>query len=171
MVEKNTKKEDKSRSKKESTESTALAIPGFPSMTFPTLFEDFMKPFDDFMGPLFSGSMSPFGSQPGNRQTNVDIQDRGDHYSLTAELPGFDKNDVEVRVSSNVVELKAEKQAEQKGSERSQRTYSLFHRYMTLPERVVSEKVDGTMKNGILELKLPKSEPKPKDNSRRVRLN
>ena len=70
-----------------------------------------------------------------------------------------------------IIELKAEKRSEEKESGRRQSTYSVFHRYLALPERVLSEKVDGTMKNGILELRLPKSEPKPKDNSRRVRLN
>ncbi len=170
MTEKNPKKENKSQPQKE-TESTALAIPGFPGLTLPTLFEDFMKPFDDFMGPLFSGNPSPFGSEVRNRQASVDLQDRGDHYSLTAELPGFEKKDVEVLVNSNVIELKAEKRSEEKGSGRRQSAYSVFHRYMTVPERVLSEKVSGTMKNGILELRLPKAEPKPKDNSRRVRLN
>ena len=41
---------------------------------------------------------------------------------------------------------------------------------MTLPETVVSEKVVGTMKNGVLELQLPKAEPKPMDKSKRVAL-
>ena len=170
MTEKNTKKENKSHSQKDS-ESTALAVPGFLALAFPRTFEEFMKPFDDFMGPLFSGPLGQFGSELRNRQTNVDVQDRGDHYSLTAELPGFEKKDVEVRVGSNAVELKAEKRSEEKDSKRTQSAYSFIHRYLTLPERVLSEKVDGTMKNGILELKLPKAEPKPKDAARRVHLN
>jgi HSP20 family molecular chaperone IbpA len=52
----------------------------------------------------------------------------------------------------------------------SQSSYSYFHKYLTLPEPVLSEKVDGTMKNGVLELKLPKSEPKPVGKTRRVAL-
>ena len=49
-------------------------------------------------------------------------------------------------------------------------TRSYFHRFLSLPEEVVSEKVAGTMKNGVLELKLPKKEPKARDGSRRVAL-
>ena len=170
MVEKNTKKENKSQNHKDA-ENSALAIPGFPTLAFPQTFEDFTKPFDDFMGSFFSGPLGQFGPETRNRQTNVDVQDRGDHYSLTAELPGFEKKDVEVRVSSNVVELKAEKRSEEKDSKRTQSAYSFFHRYLTLPDRVLSEKVDGTMKNGILELRLPKTEPKPGVAARRVHLN
>jgi HSP20 family protein len=170
MTEKNSKKENKSRDQKDE-QSTALAVPGVPSLAFPNLFEEFMKPFDDFMGPLFSGSLSPFGSDLRNRQPNIDVQYRGDHYSLTAELPAFEKKDVEVRVGSNVIELKAEKKSEEKDTKGSHSSYSFFDRYVSLPERVLPEKVDGTMKNGILELKLPKVEPKPKDKSRRVHLN
>lgn len=132
-----------------------------------------MKPFDDFMAPFFSGSSSKLWTELNERTPNVEVQDRGDHFMLTAELPGFDKKDVEVRVNSNVLELKAEKRTEESGKKAEGRksSYSYFHRYLTLPERVVSGKVDGTMKNSILEVKLPKVEPKPKESSRKVHLN
>jgi HSP20 family protein len=70
------------------------------------------------------------------------------------------------------LELKAEKNTdrETKGKEGSQRQSRrfYFHRHMTLPEEVVSEKVSWTMKNGVLELRLPKRAPKLADKSRRV---
>jgi HSP20 family protein len=168
-----TEKNDKQKSRKtEGTEgSTALAVPG---LGFPgDIFQNFMKPFDEFMAPLFSGSTGSLWSQLGEKQPTVEFQDRGDHFRLMAELPGFDKKEVEVRVGSNAIELSAEKRSQEKAKDKntSRSTYSYFHRYLTLPEKVLSEKVDGTMKNGILELKLPKSEPKAKDNSRRVHLN
>jgi len=134
-----------------------------------------MKPFDEFMAPLFPGPSSSLWSELSDKEPSMDIQDRGDHFNLTAQLPGFDKKDIEVRINSNVLELKAEKRSEEgakKGSDQQRRSsYSFFQRYMTLPERVVAEKVDGTMKNGVLELKLPKAEPKAKDSLRRVHLN
>ena len=169
MTEKNTK--ERTRKTKGTEGSTALAI---PSMGFPAgIFENFFKPFDEFMAPLFSNSAGSLRSQFGEKQPTVEFQDRGDHYSLMAELPGFDRKEVEVRIGSNAVELSAEKRSQEKGKDKntSGSTYSYFRRYMTLPEKVLSEKVDGTMKNGILELKLPKAEQKPKANSRRVHLN
>ncbi len=169
MTEKNTKETSR---KRDSTESTALALPGFG---LPRIFEEYMKPFDDFMGPLFPSSMSSLWTEFGQKEPNIDVQDRGDHFLLTAELPGFEKKDLEVQVSSNAVELKAEKKSEKPKSgangKQVERSYSYFQRYLTLPERVRSGSVDGTMKNGVLELKLPKMEPTSKEASRRVHLN
>jgi len=168
-----TEKTSKEKSRRQQRQhSTVLAIPGFGlSRTF----EDFMKPFDDFMAPLFPSSTSSLWAEFAGKQPTMDIQDRGDHYNLTAELPGFDKKDVEVRISSNVLELKAEKRSEEDGkkgdAQRRRSSYSFFHRYLTLPERVVSDKIDGIMKNGVLELKLPKAGPMPKDSPRKVHLN
>jgi HSP20 family protein len=164
-----TDKNSKSRRRDEDT--TALAVPG---LGFPSIFEDFMRPFDELMKPIFPTSMKSFWSELREREPTVDLQDRGSHYLLTAELPGFEKKDLEVKVDSNVLEVRAEKStdSETKGKEGSQRqsSRSYFHRYMTLPEEVVSEKVNGTMKNGVLELKLPKRAPKIADKSRRVDL-
>jgi HSP20 family protein len=167
MTEKNIKEKSPTQNGRD---STALTI---PSLGFPSVFQDFMKPFDEFMQPFFSGSTSSFWTELRGKEPNFDIQDRGDHFALTAELPGFDKKDIEVRVDSNVLELKAEKRSDEKNknSEGKQSTYSYFHRYLTLPEQVLSEKIDGTMKNGVLALKLPKAEQKQKDSSRRVHLN
>jgi HSP20 family protein len=160
-----------SKSRRPDEDTTALAVTG---LGFPSIFEDFMRPFDELMKPIFPTSMKSFWSELREREPTVDLQDRGSHYLLTAELPGFEKKDLEVKVDSNVLEVRAEKStdSETKGKEGSQRqsSRSYFHRYMTLPEEVVSEKVNGTMKNGVLELKLPKRAPKIADKSRRVDL-
>jgi len=130
-----------------------------------SVFDEFFKPFDQFFQPFFGGATrSPFGDA-GFRQPTLDLQDRGDHYSLTAELPGFAKDEVEVKVDSNGIELKAERAGkESKGKDGSyQRSSSSFYQYLSLPDQVLTEKISGTMKNGILELKLPKSPAKLAD--------
>jgi len=151
--------------------STALAI---PSLGIPSIFQEFMQPFDEFMEPFFQGSMRSFMTQARKMEPVVDFQDRGDHYVVTAELPGFEKKDVEVKAHSNVLELTADKSTENetKGKEGVQKlsSRSYFHRYLTLPEEVLSEKVSGTMKNGVLELRLPKRVAKAADKSTRVDL-
>ena len=139
-----------------------------------SIFDDFMRPFDDFMKPLFPSSMRSFISDLNRREPNFDIQDRGDKFVVTAELPGFGKDDVEVRVNPNSLELTAEKKTDDERKERNgsqkQRSYSYFHRYVALPEGVMTEKVEGTMKNGVLELKLSKKEGKLEEKARRVDL-
>ena len=167
-----TTKNNKERSRRqEDNDSKALAL---PSLGIPQLFEEFMRPFDEFMQPLFPSSMRSMWTEVQGREPVVDFQDRGDHYVLTAELPGFEKNEVEVKVTSNELELKAEKtslkESKGKNGTQSTSTRAYFHRYLSLPEEVVSEKVAGTMKNGVLELKLPKKEPRAQEGSRRVAL-
>ena len=152
-------------------DDTSIALPG---ISFPSIFEDFMRPFDEFMQPYFSPSMPSYLAEFGGKEPAIDFQDRGDHYLMTAELPGFEKKDLEVQISRNVLELRAERSLERetktKEGTQTQRSRSTFHRRMTLPEEVESEKVTGTMKNGVLELKLPKREPKAGGKSRRVDL-
>ena len=165
------KNDKKSRRQEDNDDSgsTALALPGF-NLNLPSFFSDFMRPFDELMAPMFPRFGSSLWTEFGEREPNIDIQDRGDHYVMTAELPGFEKNDVEVQVTNNALELKAEKRASKEDKNQSQSSYSYFHKYLTLPEPVLSEKVDGTMKNGVLALKLPKAEPRRLDKSKRVAL-
>ena len=90
---------------------------------------------------------------------------------MTAELPGFTKDDVQVKVDSNGVELRAEKSENIKGEKGTyQRSSRSYYQHFSLPDLVLADKIDGTMKNGILELKLPKRASKLKDNTRRVDL-
>ena len=138
-------------------------------------FDDFTRPFEEFIEPLFPRSMRSFISDLNRREPSFDIQDRGDKFIVTAELPGFGKDDVEVRVNPNSLEVKAEKKTDDERKEadgtQSRKSYSYFHRYLTLPEGVMTEKVEGTMKNGVLELKLPKKEGrKLEEKARRVDL-
>jgi len=161
----------KDKSRRPNNDSTDLAIPG---SGLPHVFEEFMRPFDQFMEPLFPNAMSSLWTEMGGKEPVVDFQDRGDHYLVTAELPGFEKKDLEVRIDSNVLELKADRsnssETRTKEGTRTESSRTYFHRYLTLPEEVLSEKVSGTMKNGVLELKLPKRVPKIADKSRRVDL-
>lgn len=169
MTEKKTGKSQPNESDRE----TDLAVSSGSGLA--SIFEDFFRPFDQFFqSPLFpriSSSLSEFGNS--FRQPILDIQDRGDHFSVTAELPGFSKDEVEVKVDGNGIELKAQK-TEKRGEENKesfQRSTRSYYQYLTLPEQVVSEKIDGTMKNGILQLSIPKRVSKLKDDSRKVDLN
>ena len=87
-------------------------------------------------------------------------------------MPGFTKDEVQVKVNPDGLELRAER-SEKQGKEESgsyQRSTRSYYQYLSLPEQVLTEKIDGTMKNGILQLKLPKRASKLKDSARRVDL-
>jgi HSP20 family protein len=136
------------------------------------MFDQVFRPFDEFFQPLFPGTKNSLLSELAtSKQPILDVQDRGDHFSVTAELPGFKKDEVQVRVDSNGIELRADKSDTKKGEKGAyQRSSRSYYQYLSLPDQVIADKIDGTMKNGILELKLPKRSSKLKDSTRRVDL-
>ena len=137
------------------------------------MFDQFFRPFDEFFQPLLpSAPNSLLAELATSKQPILDVQDRGDHFSVTAELPGFTKDEVQVRVDSNGIELRADKSESVKKGEKGayQKSSRSYYQYFSLPDQVLADKIDGTMKNGILELKLPKRSSKLKDNTRRVDL-
>ncbi|MFC2974597.1 Hsp20/alpha crystallin family protein [Azotobacter bryophylli] len=90
----------------------------------------------------------------------VDISDKGDFYELSAELPGMDEKDVQVRLANRVLTIKGEKKEEKedrkKDSYFSERYYGSFQRSFNLPEVVDTDRIEATFKKGVLTLNLPK---------------
>src|SRR5580704_1440389 len=170
-----TEKKNK-RSRPTGTDKDTHSLALRPSTGLTAMFDEFVRPFDEFFQqPSFRGGMQPLLSETldSARQPILDIQDRGDHFSVTAELPGFTKDEVDVKVDSNGIELKAQKSEKRTKDEKSgmyRSSTRSYYQYLSLPDQVLTEKIDGTMKNGILELKLPKRASKLKDNPRRVDL-
>lgn len=114
-----------------------------------------------------------FGSLP-VRVPLVDVVDDGDRYVVKTELPGFDKDGVDVELNKDFLVLKAEKRSEEEESSQNylhrERTYSSCHRTINFPEEVDPSKVEGKMKDGVLELKIPKREPKPEERLTKIQL-
>jgi len=121
--------------------------------------DDFRQSFDDWMG---------------TRSPLIDVTDKGNQYVLHVELPGFDKDDVDVELNKDVLTLKAEKKAE--GEDRSktylyrERSYTAFRRTIFFPEEVDPSKVEGAMDMGILTLTVPKREPRPEKRMTKLKL-
>ena len=97
----------------------------------------------------------------------VDIYETDDALILTAELPGVSKDDVSIEIHQNTLILRGQRKHDAEVKEdnyhRVERAYGTFQRSFTLPTLVDQEHVQATYKDGVLELRLPKSEAaKPK---------
>jgi HSP20 family protein len=97
----------------------------------------------------------------------VDIYDTDDALVLKAELPGVSKDDVSIEIHNNTLILRGERKHEAEVKEgdyyRAERAYGTFQRSFVLPTLVDQDKVQATYTDGVLELRLPKSEAaKPK---------
>lgn len=107
------------------------------------------------------------GPETGVWMPAVDIYETKDAICVRAELPGMDKEAVGVEVKEGVLTLRGERKFEKEVKEenyhRIERSYGTFHRSFTLPSSVDGEKVTARMKDGILQVNLPKKEQaKPK---------
>jgi HSP20 family protein len=92
----------------------------------------------------------------------VDVYEEKDEIVVKAELPGIDKNNVEVKLTDDTLTIKGEKKKEEEVKEenyyRSERSYGSFLRTLELPKDVHADKVKASFKDGILEVRMPKTE-------------
>lgn len=106
--------------------------------------------------PTLFGDFSPTKFVP-----SVDIADEKKELKVTAELPGLERDDVEIDVADNHLVIRGEKkyaaESSEEGFYRTERAYGMFTRSIPLPVDVDVTKADAQMKNGVLTIRLPKA--------------
>jgi HSP20 family protein len=137
-------------------------------MDFDRAFERFRRDFENMLWPS-EGALErefPIMRELETRMPAIDLEDKGDRYVLTADVPGFKKDEVEINVWDGQVEICGTKETkrgtERKGYVRRERSSESFYRQMVLPEEVKVDEAEANLQNGILELVLPKKVPKKK---------
>jgi HSP20 family protein len=92
----------------------------------------------------------------------VDLYEDKNDIVVKAELPGIEKDNVEVNLTDHTLTIKGEKKKEEEVKEenyyRTERSYGSFVRTVEIPKDVHADKVRANFKNGILEVRLPKTE-------------
>ena len=108
---------------------------------------------DGLIDSLFTGVKIP----------PVDIKETASGYAISAEIPGYKENEINLYVENHVITLEGKK--EEKKDEKDGKKYLVrervvrdFKRSFTLPEDADEEKVSASFKNGVLEIDLPKTE-------------
>ena len=91
----------------------------------------------------------------------VDIAEKEKEYEVTAELPGMDESNIDVKFADGMLTIKGEKKEEKEEKKKdyylSERRYGSFHRCFQVPEGVDADKIEASFKSGVLTVKLPKS--------------
>ncbi len=91
---------------------------------------------------------------------SVDIKEEEGKLILAADIPGVEKEDVTINVKGDMLEISAEKKEETEDQEggyiRRERRYRKFYRAIQLPAEVDKAKVEATLKDGVLQISLPK---------------
>ena len=114
------------------------------------------------MDRMFRSFYEDYETPNGHWTPSVDIVDEKDKLTLTAEIPGVDKNDVKINLQNNILNIEGEKKQEFEEKDdnyyRSERYYGKFCRSFTLSSEVDSENIQADFNNGVLIVTLPKSE-------------
>jgi len=133
-----------------------------------TPFEDTERMFQQFMTdwlrplawdrPLWRGMMEPFQG----RMPRTDVIDREEKFLVRVEMPGVDKKDIEVSLVDNMLTVKGTVQHEEKEQKenyyRCEISQGAFSRTVLVPGPVDAAKVEASLKDGMLEVMLPKLE-------------
>jgi HSP20 family protein len=109
-----------------------------------------------------------FGGKPANGTglrrwvPPMDLVETEDHLVLRADLPGLDRDDVNIEVKDGVLTVSGERKAEHDertdGFYRVERAFGTFSRSMSLPQRIDADRITATFEKGVLEVRIPKPE-------------
>lgn len=130
-------------------------------------FEHLERQFEEFFRRPFSMINQPWW--PARRVfeqeeiiPSVDIFEEGSDIVLKAELPGIDKENISVDLTDHIITISGEKKKEEKVEDKNfyrvERSYGSFTRSFELPSDVKADQVKAKFHDGVLEIRLPKTE-------------
>jgi HSP20 family protein len=109
--------------------------------------------------PMFQTEF--FRDRPWNMAPAVDMTEKDKEFEITAELPGLDEKDVEVKLANGNLTINGEKKEEKEEREKdhylSERRYGSFVRSFPVPEGVSADKIEASFAKGVLTINLPKT--------------
>lgn len=111
----------------------------------------------------FFSRVEPGGSLAVEWNPRCDVSEGDDAIIIHAELPGVAAQDMEVTVLDSTLRIRGEKRGEKKEEEKgrtySERFFGSFERTIAIPATVDASKIEATLKDGVLEVKLPRTIP------------
>lgn len=130
-----------------------------PARELDSLQSDMNRLFDSFFGRREAGRAA---NGTGRWVPAMDLVETDDHLVLRADLPGLEREDVEIEAKDGVLtvsgERKAEHEEKSEGYHRVERSFGRFSRSLGLPRDVQPDDVKASFENGVLEVKVPKPE-------------
>lgn len=132
------------------------------------MFENFFRPrWDTFKR---RGGWLPRKRDGGAGSVDIDVYENKDEVVVKAELPGMNKDEIEVDATGSILTIKGEKKQEEETRDGqyyySERSYGSFIRSLELPGEVQTDNVKASLNNGVLEIRLAKTETAKKKDTR-----
>jgi len=145
-----------------------------------------MRPFTDLWEELQRGVFLPWEQRPWifprglltperwARTPLVDLIDKGDRFVVRAETLGFSKEDLKIEITPNTIEISGETKQETRKEEDKyrlfERSYASIHRKLSFPEKVKPKEATATLKDGVLELEVPKAVPTREEDKHQIKI-
>ena len=124
--------------------------------TLPSIFERMVD--DNFFFDYDNNDLRP----------SVEINESNDAFMISADLPGIEKSDIEVKVEENTLILNAKRYIDKSDNNEkihyNERRFGTFSRSFKLPKTVKEEKITAKLDNGVLSIVIPKAEDAIKSN-------
>ncbi len=117
-------------------------------------FDRLQRDLGSLVGRLMGGWLTPLGQGMTPRLWDLDVNANDQEVVVRAEIPGFDENEIDVRLDRDVLTIQAEKQKKGDGREE----YRTYFETVTLPSGINADGARATYRNGVLELHIPRSE-------------
>ena len=103
------------------------------------------------------------GTVMSDASTSLDLADHGDAFVVTVDVPGYDREEIDVRLSNETLEIDGERERETDEEAdhylRRERRRRSFSRRLSLPEPVDADDVSARLQNGVLTVRLAKADP------------
>ncbi|MGH1432009.1 MAG: Hsp20/alpha crystallin family protein [Neptuniibacter sp.] len=118
--------------------------------------------FDD---AFFNNFFRPVASDKGERVPAIDVHESDGGYCIKVDLPGISKDDIHVTLENGVLTISAETKQEDKEEKdgkiiRQERHYGQYVRRLSVGDNLDPASIKARFENGVLQLDLPKPEPK-----------
>ncbi len=136
---------------------------------FPSFFDRFLNnELMDWGNSNFSGTNTSLPA--------VNVKETNDEFVIELAAPDMEKNDFKINFKNNVITISSEKEdkkeVQKENYTRKEFSYQSFQRSFTVPENaIMSDKIEASYNNGILEVKLPKREEVKPQPEREIKIS
>jgi HSP20 family protein len=136
-----------------------------PARELDALQGDMNRLFDSFFGRRDgAATANGFGSR--RWIPPMDVVETEDNLVLRADLPGLDRDDIEIEVKDGILTISGERKAQheekREGFHRVERSFGRFSRALELPKGIEADNIEASFERGVLEVRMPKpAERKP----------
>jgi HSP20 family protein len=138
-----------------------------------SIYREMNRMFDD----VFSGASSTQGSTQGALMAmpSLDVQEKGDEFGVSVELPGVKREDVDVRIDRDMLTISGEKKVDEDRNQSNfhvmERSYGRFSRSMQLPFMPDPSQASADFEHGVLKIRLKRNAQQESSHRIEVRSN